>query len=303
MPLFGTHASVAGGLPLAVDRAAALGCDSLQLFTRNPNRWQAPALDELTVREFRLRLARSGLPAFSHASYLVNLASDVEALLVQSTIALADEIDRASRLGLSGVVLHPGTRCGSDSDEDALDRIAACLRVLLDASRGGAMVLLEHTAGQGASVGHAFAHLRGIIARLDGTPRVGVCLDTCHLLAAGYDIASPEGYRRTFAEFGRIVGFDRLRAFHVNDSRKPCGSRVDRHAHIGEGFVGLEAFGRLVRDRRFRRMPMILETEKHPVRRTSSVEPDPLDEMNLARLRALLEPGRRERAVASSAGR
>lgn len=287
-PLFGTHASVAGGLPLAIDRAVALGCESVQLFTRNPNRWQAPALDARTVRDFRARLERTGLPAFSHASYLVNLASGAEVLLAQSVTALADEIERASRLGLRGVVLHPGTRCGADSDDDALDRIAASLRVVLDATRGGAMVLLEHTAGQGASVGHAFAHLAGLVARLDGDARVGVCLDTCHLLASGYDIASPDGYRRTFAEFGRLVGFGRLQAFHVNDSRKPCGSRVDRHAHIGEGFIGLDGFRRLVRDRRFRRMPMMLETEKHPVKRVSSVEPDPLDRANLARLRALL---------------
>ncbi len=150
------------------------------------------------------------------------------------------------------------------------------------------MVLLEHTAGQGTSLGRTFEQLAFLIDRMNAHPRVGVCLDTCHLLASGYDISSPEGYLETFHQFGRLVGFDRLKLFHVNDSKKPLGSRIDRHAHIGDGFVGLDAFRRLVNDPRFRELPMLLETPKTRGRPPGAIEADPLDVKNLNRLRALL---------------
>jgi deoxyribonuclease-4 len=298
VPLFGSHVSSAGGLSLAVARARALGCDAFQVFTRNANRWRAAPLEAAQVRAFREALDRAPLgPVVSHGSYLVNLAAPEGSLRTSSLDALGDEIDRAEALGLRGVVVHPGSS-GEESCDVALERIGAAIRTLLAARRRGrTMILLEQTAGQGRCVGHRFEHLARLIELADGSPRVGVCLDTCHLLAAGYDIATPEGYRRTFAAFSRLVGFDRLQVVHANDSKRPCGSRVDRHAHIGDGYVGLEAFGRLVNDRRLARLPLLLETEKLPVRRPTDVAPDPLDAMNLARLRSLV------RAASGRAGR
>jgi deoxyribonuclease-4 len=284
------HVSVAGGLARAVPRAVALGCEAFQIFARNPNRWRSPPLDPIAVRRFREAVAASRIgPVVSHGGYLINLAAAAEPLRRASIDALIDELDRAEALGLDGVVLHPGTSAPGEPEPQALDRLARAIRQAFAARRRQRVrLILEHTAGQGASLGCTFEQLAGILARLDGSPRIGVCLDTCHLLAAGYDIASPRGYRATFARFASTVGLDRLLVFHLNDSKRPLGSRVDRHAHIGEGHVGLAAFRRLLRDRRFAGLPMLLETEKLPRTRPASVEPDPLDAMNLERLRALL---------------
>jgi deoxyribonuclease-4 len=185
-------------------------------------------------------------------------------------------------------VLHPG--CYTDGNEArGLARIARALDVLLlERRRGNTMVILEHTAGQGTSLGSTFEQLATIIGSMKAERRVGVCLDTCHLLASGYDISSARGYARTFEDFGRLVGFDRLKVFHMNDSKRPLGSRVDRHAHIGEGCVGLEAFGRIVNDRRFQGLPMLLETPKSECRATGPIAADPLDVRNLSTLRGLL---------------
>ena len=241
--------SVAGGLPRAVDRAVVHRCDALQIFAKNASQWRGREIPREEVREFRAKVRASGIdPVVSHASYLINLATSVPALRQQSLAAMGDELDRAEALGLLGVVLHPG--CYTiGNDAEGLELIAAGLLDLLRARRRGrTMVLLEHTAGQGTALGATFEQLASIIARMDGHRRVGVCLDTCHLLASGYDICSPEGYASTFAQFGRLVGFDRLKAFHLNDSKRPLGSRVDRHEHIGEGCLGLEAFRRIVND-------------------------------------------------------
>src|SRR6185295_7260160 len=176
------------------------------------------------------------------------------------------------------------------SEANGLARIAEGLRELLDARRRGrTMVLLEHTAGQGTALGATFEQLASIIAKMNDHPRVGVCLDTCHLLASGYDLCSPEGYAATFKQFGRLVGFERLKLFHMNDSKRPLGSRVDRHEHIGEGCLGLEPFRRIVNDRRFRHLPMLLETPKAEGKATGPIAVDPLDEKNLNTLRALVK--------------
>ena len=281
--------SVAGGVSKAVDRAALHGCEALQIFSKNANQWQGKPLDRDEVRRFRRRLDDTGItPVVSHASYLINLATTAPALRHQSAAALIDELNRAHALSLLGVVLHPGT-CTEGTEDEGLRLIAAALRTAFKASpRRRTMVLLEHTAGQGRSLGYRFEHLAAIIDLLDGSPRVGVCLDTCHLVASGYDIASPEGYTRTFAEFDRLVGFDRLRAVHANDSKRPCGSRVDRHEHIGEGCLGVEPFRRLLHDPRFAGLPMLIETEKSPMRgRADAILPDPLDVRNLEALRRL----------------
>jgi deoxyribonuclease-4 len=208
---------------------------------------------------------------------------------------MGDELDRAEALGLMGVVLHPG--CYTDGNEaDGLGLVAAGLLALLgDRKRGKTMILLECTAGQGTALGATFEQLASIIAKMNDHPRVGVCLDTCHLLASGYDLCSPEGYASTFKQFGRLVGFERLKAFHMNDSQKPRGSRVDRHEHIGKGFLGLEPFRRIVNDPRFRQLPMLLETPKAEGKAKGAIEVDPLDEQNLDALRALVKAKRQNR--------
>jgi deoxyribonuclease IV len=284
--------SVAGGLPRAVERARVHGCDALQIFAKNANQWQGRVLPREEVREFRARVRASGIrPVVSHASYLINLAAASEPLRSQSIAAMGDELDRAEALGLMGVVLHPGCYTVGSAAE-GLDRIAGALVDLLrERRRGRTMVLLEHTAGQGTSLGATFEQLAAIIARTNDHRRVGVCLDTCHLLASGYDIVSPEGFANTFRQFGRLVGFDRLKAFHLNDSKKPLGSRVDRHEHIGRGCLGLEPFRRIVNDRRFRELPMLLETPKGEGKATGPIEVDPMDQANLTTLRGLVGRG------------
>lgn len=286
--------SVAGGVSLAVDRAALHGCEALQIFAKNASQWRGRPLDRDEVRRFRRRLDETGItPAVSHASYLINLATRAPGLREQSIQAFVDELDRAHALGLLGVVIHPGT-CTEGTEADGLRSIADAIGIAMRAQpRRRTMVLLEHTAGQGRALGHCFEHLAAILAHLDGAPRVGVCLDTCHLVASGYDIASADGYARTFDEFDRLVGFDRLRVVHANDSKRPCGSRVDRHEHIGRGCLGLEPFRRLLHDPRFAGRPMLIETEKLPSRgRANAVVRDPLDTANLDALRRLRDSAR-----------
>jgi deoxyribonuclease-4 len=289
MPRLGAHMSVAGGLPRAVERAVAHRCEALQIFAKNASQWRGRILPPEEIREFRARVRAARIaPVVSHGSYLINLASANRGLRAQSIEAMADEIDRAEALGLLGVVLHPG--CYTDgSASHGLQLIAEALADLLRARpRGRTMVLLEHTAGQGTSLGASFEEIATVIELMRGHRRVGVCLDTCHLLASGYDLTSPEGYAETFRKFGRTIGFDRLRVFHMNDSKKPLGSRVDRHTHIGEGHLGLEAFRRLVNDRRFRNIPMLLETPKAEGKAKGAIEVDPLDARNLQTLRGLM---------------
>jgi deoxyribonuclease-4 len=281
--------SVAGGVSKAVDRAVVHGCEALQIFTKNASQWRGKPLDPTEVRAFRRRVNETGiLPVVSHASYLINLATTSPVLREQSIAAFIDELDRAAALDLLGVVIHPGT-CTAGTVEDALRLIADALRQSFRAKpRRPTMVLLEHTAGQGRTLGHRFEHLAAILDHLDGSPRVGVCLDTCHLAASGYDIVSEEGYRETFSAFDRLVGLDRLKAFHANDSKKPCGSRIDRHEHIGEGCLGLEPFRRILNDRRFAGLPLLIETEKSKgCDKPNSIVPDPLDMKNLETLRRL----------------
>ena len=281
--------SVAGGVSKAVDRAVAHGCEALQIFAKNASQWRGKPLDPAEVRLFRRRIDQTGItPVVSHASYLINLATTFPVLREQSIAAFIDELDRASALGLLGVVIHPGT-CTAGRDEDALRLIADAIRRAFAARpRRRTMVLLEHTAGQGRTLGYRFEHLAAILGHLNGSSRVGVCLDTCHLVASGYDIVSDAGYRTTFAEFDRLVGIDRLRVFHGNDSKKPCGSRVDRHEHIGQGCLGEEPFRRILHDRRFAGLPILIETEKSKgCERAGSIVTDPFDVKNLETLRRL----------------
>lgn len=290
MPRLGAHMSIAGGLPRAVDRAHASRCQALQIFTKSAGQWRARPLPPEETALFRRRIDETGIgPVVAHNSYLINLAAASPALRAQSIAALGEELDRAEALGLDGLVMHPGSYT-TGTEEAGLRLIARGLAEVLAARpQARTMVLLEHTAGQGTNLGHRFEHLAAILAALDGSPRVGVCLDTCHLLAAGYDLCAPSGYDDTFRDFDRLVGLDRLRVFHLNDSKKPCGSRVDRHEHIGKGCLGPEPFRRLLRDPRFAGLPMLLETPKLETpesRRRSDV--DPWDARNLRTLRRLM---------------
>ena len=281
--------SVAGGVSKAVDRAVVHHCEALQIFSKNANQWRGKPLDPVEVRRFRRRIDETGIaPVVSHASYLINLATTNPALRAQSIEAFVDELDRGQALGLLGVVLHPGT-CTAGTEEEALRLVGDAVRAAFKSRpRRRTRVLFEHTAGQGRTLGYRFEHLAAIIDRLDGSPRAGVCLDTCHLVASGYDIASEAGYEETFAAFDRVVGLDRLRVFHANDSKRPCGSRVDRHEHIGQGCLGLEPFQRLLHDRRFDRLPLLIETEKSTdAGKSHLVVADPLDVRNLETLRRL----------------
>ena len=281
--------SVAGGVSKAVDRAVVHGCEALQIFAKNASQWRGRPLPAEEIGEFRARVKAAGIaPVVSHGSYLINLASCDAALRRQSIEAMGDELDRAEALGLLGVVLHPGCYTAG-SEAEGLSLIAdGLLRLLRERRRSRTMVLLEHTAGQGTSLGATFEQIASIIEQMKGHRRVGVCLDTCHLMASGYDLSSDDSYAATFRHFERIVGFERLKMFHLNDSKKPLGSRVDRHAHIGEGCLGLEPFRRVVNDRRFRELPMLLETPKTESRAPTRIALDPLDAHNLAVLRGLL---------------
>jgi deoxyribonuclease-4 len=280
--------SVAGGLAFAVARARVHNCETLQIFTKNASQWRARPLQVDEILAFRGAIEQSDVhPVVAHASYLINIATVNPGLRAQSVAALEDEVDRAEALGLLGVVLHPGARLTTPVDE-AIGLIGDALRTVLGSRpNGNTMILLEHTAGQGTTLGSTFEEIASMLDVARGAPRIGVCLDTCHLLASGYDLCSQEGYDATFTRFQELVGLDRLKVFHLNDSKKPCGSHIDRHEHIGKGCIGTEPFRWLLNDTRFADLPMILETEK-TARGKGLVEIDPLDEMNLRTLRSLL---------------
>jgi deoxyribonuclease-4 len=291
MPRLGAHLSIAGGLPRAVDRAEASGCQALQIFTKSAGQWRARELPLEEIALFRRRVRQTKIrPVVAHNSYLINLAAADPVLRARSIESLRDELDRAESLDLDGLVMHPGSFT-SGTEAGGLRLIADGLAAIF-ASRPDmkTRVILEHTAGQGSNLGHRFEQLAEIIDLLGGSPRVGVCLDTCHLLAAGYNICSDKGYQETFRQFGKIVGFARLKAFHLNDSKKPCGSRVDRHEHIGKGCLGLAPFRRILNDPRFAKLPMLLETPKEDTPETrKKSDVDPLDRMNLDVLRRLVQ--------------
>jgi deoxyribonuclease-4 len=289
LPL-GAHQSIAGGTPRAVERGVEAGCRVVQIFVKNNNRWVGKTIDELEAREFRIAARRAGLShVAAHTSYLINLASPSAELRRQSIAALADEILRCHALGIRDLVLHPGAH-GGEGEAAGVSRIAESLDEafrLTEATR--VRVLLETAAGQGTSIGHRFEHLRDILGSVRKRQRVAVCFDTCHVHAAGYDLVSPEGYAETIEAFDRTVGLGNLAALHVNDSKKPKGSRVDRHEHIGRGSIGRQGFRNLMTDPRLSEIPKFLETPKD--------ETLAFDRKNLATLRRLasLSPSAGER--------
>jgi deoxyribonuclease IV len=263
MPLFGAHMSIAGGCHQALLTAQSFDCETVQLFTKNSNQWNAKEFTEADVQQFRDVLAASSLRfPMAHDSYLINLASPDEQLYQRSIDAFVVEMQRAERLGLAYLVTHPGAHVGS-GEEAGLERVVAALDEAHRRCPGFRLqVLLETTAGQGSCLGWRFEHLAAILKGVREADRLGVCLDTCHVFAAGYELAPGDRFRATMKEFDRLVGLERLRACHLNDSVKPLGSRVDRHAHLGQGQLGIEPFRLLVNDRRLRDLPMVLETPK-----------------------------------------
>lgn len=262
-PRLGAHMSIAGGFERAIERGLKVGCQTIQIFTKSNNQWQAPPIEPEAADRFQQAARGSGIgPVFAHDAYLINVGSPNPKTYETSKKALKTEVERATVLGLSFVVMHPGAHTGL-GEEACLEKIAKTVAWVLEQTKGSTvMVLYENAAGQGSTVGYSLEHLSTLL-KLTGHPdRVGICLDTCHLFAAGYDIRTEEGYRKTILEFDRLVGLKNLQAVHLNDSKKPLGSRVDRHEHIGKGEIGLTAFRCLLNDERVRSVPMVLETPK-----------------------------------------
>jgi len=282
MPILGAHMSIAGGYHKAIEEAHRCGCDCVQLFTKNNNQWRAKDIAAAEATQFAdaLRDLKIKHP-LSHSSYLINLASPDDALWDKSSEAMVVELRRAEQLGIPYVVVHPGSYTTS-SEEEGLARVALALDTVHKLlPRANAQVLLEITAGQGTNLGWKFSHLAAILAQTGQTDRVGICFDTCHAFAAGYDLRDRATYLAMWREFDSLLGIDRLKAIHFNDSKRELGSRIDRHEHIGRGCIGLEGFRHLLNDKRFRDVPMYLETPKE------NPDEEPWDVVNLRVLREL----------------
>jgi deoxyribonuclease-4 len=260
-PLLGAHVPVSGGLAKAPPRAREIGAEAAQIFTRNQLQWRADPIRAEEAAAFKDALGLHPLRRLvAHGSYLVNLASPDPLALLRSREAFLADMQRCHALGVTHLIFHAGAHLGAGEDA-GLRTVAQSLDWLLERSDGLAVrPVIEVTAGQGSCLAYRFEHLAAILERTRGADRIGVCLDTCHLWAAGHDILSPGGYRRTFAEFERLVGLEKLEVFHLNDAKQPRGSRLDRHERIGKGWLGRATFCRLMRDGRFRNVPMILET-------------------------------------------
>lgn len=279
---FGAHMSMAGGHHKAAQAAIEVGFRSLQVFTKSNNQWRAAALTDDHVSAFKVALAEAGIDGtVGHNSYLINLASPDDALWNKSIDAMTVEVERGEVLGLDDLVAHPGAHVGS-GEEAGLARIALGLDEVHRRTRGARIkIALETTAGQGSCLGHRFEHLGEILARVAEPERLGVCVDTCHVFAAGYSLETAEQYNGTIAELESAVGTGRVRVWHLNDSKRERGSRVDRHETLGRGHLGLEPFRHIVNDPRFADLPMILETPK------GQEAGEELDAINLRTLRQL----------------
>ena len=278
--LLGAHMSIGGGVHRAIERARSIECTAMQIFVKNNMQWFARPLTRAEITAFLEHAQRRELAAvFAHANYLINLAATNPQFHANSLRALSEELTRADQLGLPFLVLHPGAHLGA-GEEAGLEKIVAAIdQIFARLPKVKTRLALETTAGQGTSLGHTFQHLADIIGNVRAPERLCVCLDTAHVFAAGHDLTSEAGTHRMFREFERTVGLQHLVALHLNDSKTARGSRVDRHEHIGQGRIGLEAFRVIMRDRRFRKIPKVLETPKAKDLRE--------DVENMKRLRAL----------------
>ena len=257
--------SIAGGLEKALERGDKIDCRTIQIFTKNNNQWKARKITDEDLQRFHSLFNKSRIsPVIAHDSYLINLASPDPELHRKSMESFFEEMERCEKLKIPYLVFHPGAHRGS-GEKTALKKIAHSLNLLLKKGKGFKVsLLIETTAGQGTSLGYKFEHLAEIINKVRQKKSIGVCVDTCHIFAAGYDITTQKGYKKTFETFNKLIGLDKLKVFHLNDSKKKFGSRVDRHEHIGKGFLGLNPFRFLVNDKRFKNVPKILETPKGP---------------------------------------
>lgn len=284
MPLLGAHMSIAGGLHTAFERIREVEGQALQLFTKSERQWKAPDLRPAEVEAFHRLWEESGrMPVAAHDTYLINLAAPDPSNLERSVLAFAGELQRASTLGIPYLVTHPGSHLGKGVEAGLEWFVINLDRAIELSETTGVEVLIETTAGQGTNLGSTFEEIAHILGASRHGSRMGVCFDTCHAFAAGYDLRTPEAYERTFKHLDRTVGLGRLKFFHINDSKKDLGSHVDRHEHIGKGKLGLEPFRLLLNDPRFDRHPMVLETPKE-----KDLE---LDRENLAVLRSLTGGG------------
>jgi deoxyribonuclease-4 len=275
----GAHMSISGGVEKAVARGQEVGCEALQIFTKNSNQWKAKPLQAEEVRLFRDACQATGIgPVIAHSAYLINLAAPDEALYEKSIQAALDELERCEVLGIASLVIHPGAHMGR-GEEQGLKRIAVAIdRIHRQTPKIQAAITLEVTAGQGTVLAAKFEHIAAILEQVSEPERLGCCLDTCHLLAAGYDFRTPTGYDQMLEAWDDLVGIERIRVIHLNDSKKDLGSRVDRHEHIGQGYIGTKGFELLLNDPRLSHLPMVLETPKE----------DNADVRNLATLRSLI---------------
>jgi deoxyribonuclease-4 len=260
---FGAHMPITGGISHAFQFGECVGCDAMQIFSKNQRQWQTKPLLPEEVHAYTDEQQRTNIaPVIVHASYLINLAAPADELWHKSIAALIDELERCAMVGIPYLVFHPGSHTGS-GDEPGLARIINALNRILGTDAGnGVTILLETTAGQGTALGWRFEQLATLMEHVTHPKRLGVCIDTCHIFAAGYDIRTEETYHATFEAFDRLIGCEHIKLFHLNDSQKDLGSRVDRHQHIGKGYLGVEPFRLLVNDSRFLSLPMIIETPK-----------------------------------------
>ncbi len=261
--LLGSHMSIAGGVYRAIERGESIGCTTMQIFVKNNNQWKGVPLKDEDVLTYKERKAKSSIgPVMAHDTYLINLCATNPEILRKSRETLREELDRCERLGVDFLNFHPGSHLGQ-GEEEGIKRIAESIDLMHEQTRGYRVKsVLETTAGQGTSIGYRFEQLRAIIDMVEEWDRMAVCIDTCHIFAAGYDIVTEEGYERTFAEFDAVIGLDRLAAFHMNDSKREMGARIDRHEHIGKGQIGTQGFAHIMNDPRFVAVPKILETDK-----------------------------------------
>ena len=279
---FGCHIQISGGLVKAVDRAVERGCETMQVFVSNPRGWKHSDILPGDIAAFRRRCEEEGvLPVFVHTIYLINLAAPADEVWERSIDALVMNMQAAARIGSAAVVTHLGSH-GGEGEDFGIGRVIAALEIVLSRCVEPVPVLLETTAGSGKSVGHSFGQLGKILGYFPGDKRLGLCFDTCHAFAAGYELRTPGGLEETLEELDGEVGLERLVLVHANDSKGDKGSRLDRHQHIGEGMLGLEAFGHMVNHRAFRGLPWILETPEMTVEK---------DRENLRRLRSLAGKG------------
>jgi deoxyribonuclease-4 len=260
---FGAHQSISGGVFNAVYLGQKAGCDTIQMFNKSSNQWRAKKLAGDEIEKFFAAIEETGVTvATSHTSYLINIASPDKELNAKSYAALKEEMERCNLLKIPNLVMHPGSHVGT-GEEAGLKRIADNINKMFDElSDNRCCLLLETTAGQGSNLGSKFEQLAWIISQIERTEQVGVCLDTCHVFAAGYPLSDPTDYKKTMKRFDDVIGLDRLRIIHMNDSQKPFASQRDRHEHIGKGCIGLEAFRNIVNDSKLKKIPKILETPK-----------------------------------------